>query len=64
MRSCAWLILGVLHRILHRFCEVIIGHLQVMFGGNSLRVANPCANDVKWINFRQLSLSCTAEILK
>ena len=36
-----------LHRILHRFFEVVIGDLKVVFHGYGLGVANPVADDMK-----------------
>ncbi|MEE9128807.1 MAG: hypothetical protein V3T84_02230 [Phycisphaerales bacterium] len=36
----------LLHRILHRLCEMVIGHLQVMLRRNDHTVADPGTGDV------------------
>jgi len=37
----------LLQRILQRAAEVILGHLQVVFGGHGLRVPDPGTDDVQ-----------------
>ncbi|MBX9653848.1 hypothetical protein K2Y11_09560 [bacterium] len=43
--------------------EVLIGQLQVVLGGNLLRVADPLHDDMQWIRFRQFCLASAAKVL-
>ena len=54
----------MLHRILHRFCEVILGYLEVMFRRDGLGIADPRAHDVQRVFLSQFGFTGTAEILK
>lgn len=53
----------LLHRILHRFFEMVIGHLQRVLSGNLFAVADPCADDMRRKRFFQFGLPRAAEIL-
>ena len=57
---------GVLHRILQRAtfarcrCEVLVRHLEVVFGGDRLAVADPGADNVERVRLGEFRLACRA----
>ena len=53
-------VMRCLRRILRRFSEVVVGHLQVVLFGYRLAVADPGADYVDREYFRQLRLSGAA----
>ena len=50
----------LLHRILHRFREMVVCDLQIVFSGDRFAVANPFADNVAWKLLFQFSLPCRA----
>ncbi|MGZ0168180.1 MAG: hypothetical protein ACKVHE_01350 [Planctomycetales bacterium] len=58
LRPVAGCFVQMLHRILHRFTEVIVGHLQVMLGCDLFAVSEPVTDDMRGERFRQFCLAC------
>jgi hypothetical protein len=47
----------VLQRILQRFCEVVLGHLQVVLRSNRFRVPDPVTHHLNWKIVSDLGLA-------
>jgi hypothetical protein len=54
----------VLHRILHRFSEVVLGHLQVVLGRDGLGVADPGTNNLHRERLGKFCLASAAKVLE
>ncbi len=54
----------VLQRILQRFCEVVLGHLQVVLRRNRLGVPNPFADHLDRELISQFRLASAPQVLE
>jgi len=56
--------LRLVRRILRRACEVLIGHLQVVFPRDQLGIADPRRHHMEREALSQLRLACASEVLE
>jgi len=53
-----------LHRILHRFGVVLVGHLQIVLSGDGLGIADPAADDVCGKSLLQFRLTGGPQVVE